>query len=348
MTSMEERLERGPGAALDLSIVAPCYNEAQGLAEFVRRVRVSCEPLALSFEIVLVNDGSTDDSWQQMSALVQREPSLVCVNLARNHGHQLALTAGLSVCAGRRILILDSDLQDPPELLPDMMRLMDEGADVVYGQRRQRAGETAFKRLTASAFYRLIERLSDTRIPRDAGDFRLISRRALDVLLAMPERPRFIRGMVSWIGFTQVPIPYNRTPRFAGQSNYTVRKMLRFALDAITSFSVRPLAWATLVGTATVVAGLATLSLGMAGWSAGNPWGPWAVLLGAIALFAGTQMIFLGILGLYLGRLCEQSRGRPLFVVEGVMRSGAASARADDPAPDDSAPRAGFRRHRRA
>ncbi|MFP4054770.1 MAG: glycosyltransferase family 2 protein, partial [Phycisphaerae bacterium] len=213
-----------PGDAPRYSVVAPCYNEEESLPEFLRRTVAACGQVEGSWEIVLVDDGSSDRTWQFITDCAAEDPRVVGVKLSRNHGHQLALSAGLTICRGERVLIIDADLQDPPEALPEMDRLMDaENADVVYGQRGKRAGETIFKRASAAGFYRLINRLSDTSIPVDTGDFRLISRRALDVLMSMPERHRFVRGMVSWIGFTQVPYRYDRDSRYAGDTKYPLR-----------------------------------------------------------------------------------------------------------------------------
>jgi glycosyltransferase involved in cell wall biosynthesis len=222
-----------------LSIVVPCFNEEACLPQLHQRLgKAARASVGEDYELVLVNDGSRDSSWSEMRAMAANDPHLVAVNLSRNHGHQLALTAGLDLCRGDTILIIDADLQDPPELLPEMMRAMQsEQADVVYGVRNSRAGETAFKRATAHGFYRLLSRATDVHIPVDAGDFRLMSRRALDALLAMPEQARFIRGMVAWIGFRQVPFRYDRQERFAGETKYPLRKMMRFALDALTGFS---------------------------------------------------------------------------------------------------------------
>src|SRR5436190_6137632 len=221
-----------------LSVVAPCLNEEGVLPEFLARMAAALDGLGGAAEIVVVDDGSRDGTWSVMTAAAARDRRIVAVRLMRNHGHQLALTAGLSLCRGERVLIIDADLQDPPELLPDMMALMDgvdgkAGADVVYGQRRQRDGESLFKRATAAAFYRLIGRMTDVEIPSDAGDFRLLTRRVLDLLIAMPERHRFIRGMVAWIGGKQVPLVYDRKARVAGESKYPLAKMVRFAADAI-------------------------------------------------------------------------------------------------------------------
>jgi dolichol-phosphate mannosyltransferase len=306
-----------------VSIVAPCHNEEEGLAEFHRRAALAAYGVAGdSYEIVLVDDGSTDLTWQRIEALSAADPCVVGVRLMRNHGHQLAATACLAVARGDRVLLIDADLQDPPELLADMMARMSEGADVVYGQRKSRDGESWFKTSTASLFYRLLSRLTDIRIPRDTGDFRLMSRRVLDVMLAMPERERFIRGMVSWIGGRQVPLVYERKARHAGRTKYNLPKMVRFATDAITSFSIGPLRLATWLGLS--FAGVAVLLLlyTLAQWLAGNVVPGWTSTTGAIAFFAAVQLIVLGIIGEYLGRLVHEVKGRPLFLIDGIEVAG--------------------------
>lgn len=304
-----------------LSVVAPCYNEELVIDEFYRRTKQACEDQGVSHEIVLINDGSADKTLELSCRLADRDPSVVVVDLSRNHGHQLALSAGLTVCEGERILIIDADLQDPPELLGEMIAKMEAGADVVYGKRRTRSGESRFKLLTASWFYRLIDRLSDTRIPTDTGDFRLISRRALDVLLRMPERHRFIRGMVSWIGFRQVPIEYDRDPRFAGETKYPFAKMLRFAVDAVTSFSTRPLRLAIYFGLASAVIGFGALFYALLAWLLLDTVHGWTSLLAAISLLSAAQLLVQGISGEYLGRLYEESKRRPLFVIRDIIRN---------------------------
>src|SRR4051794_34887464 len=233
-----------------LSIVVPCYNEEGCIRVLYDRLTAAAAASAgRDYELVLVNDGSSDRTWPMMRELAASDPRVVAINLSRNHGHQLALTAGLDLCRGNDILVIDADLQDPPELLPAMLETMREsGADVVYGVRKSRRGETAFKRATAHGFYRLLSRATEVDIPLDAGDFRLMSRRALDALLAMPEQARFIRGMVAWIGFKQVPLAYDREERFAGDTKYPIGKMVRFALDAITGFSSAPLKLASHAG----------------------------------------------------------------------------------------------------
>ncbi len=302
-----------------LSVVAPCFNEEGVLPEFLQRVGVVLEGLGGTAEIVLVDDGSRDATWQVMTDWAAKDRRIVAVRLMRNHGHQLALTAGLSVCRGERILIIDADLQDPPELLPEMMKLMDQDADVVYGRRRQREGESLFKRVTAAAFYRLIGRMTDVEIPLDAGDFRLLTRRVLDILLAMPERHRFVRGMVAWIGGRQVPIVYDRKARAAGQSKYPLAKMIRFAADAITAFSVVPLMASMTIGWVMAAVGFTFFVYSIVGWVLGLNLPGWTSLMAAVGLLGGMQFLMLGIIGAYLGRLYDQSKGRPLFMIRDIV-----------------------------
>ncbi len=319
-----DKTEIGAPAALQenemrLSIVVPCFNEEATLSELHRRAtRAAEEVVGQDFEIVLVNDGSRDRTWQVMQALTDEHSSIAAVNLSRNHGHQLALSAGLSVARGDRILILDADLQDPPELLPEMMRLMDEGADVVYGQRRHRDGETLFKRASATAFYRILKWLSDVRIPVDTGDFRLMSRRAVDVLNSMPETHRFIRGMVGWLGFKQVPLQYDRHQRSAGATNYPLRRMVRLAIDAITSFSIKPLRIASMLGMIFALLGLAGVLFSVSGWLFGRTVPGWTSVMVVVLTLGGIQLTVLGIMGEYLGRLYIESKRRPLYVIDEI------------------------------
>ncbi|MFD2134439.1 glycosyltransferase family 2 protein [Novosphingobium resinovorum] len=232
-----------------LSVVVPCYNEEAVLLMLEARLAAACrDQVGEDYEIVLVNDGSTDRTWPLICVLAERNPRVLGVDLSRNHGHQLAVTAGLQVCRGDLVMMIDADLQDPPELLGAMIARIEAGADVVYGQRIARHGESTFKRGTASVFYKLLNRLAEQDIPVDTGDFRLMTRRVVDQLNAMPERYRFIRGMVSWIGFEQVALPYERAPRAAGETHYPLRRMIRLAFDAITSFSTVPLRIASHLG----------------------------------------------------------------------------------------------------
>lgn len=315
-----------------LSIVAPCYNEEECLPEFHRRASAAARGVAGDdFEIVLVNDGSRDNTWTIMRDLVQQDPHLLAVNLSRNYGHQLALTAGLQACRGENILIIDSDLQDPPELLRDMIARLDEGNDVVYGQRRQRDGETAFKRGSAALFYRMLRKLVEVDIPADTGDFRLLRRRVLDELNRMPEHHRFIRGLISWIGFRQVPLLYDREPRFAGETHYPLMKMLRFAVDAVTGFSVVPLRIASFLGLALGVISFLMLFYTLGSWMAGQALSGWTSIATIMLIIGSAQLMTLGMLGEYLGRLYIESKRRPLFVIADMCSQPTdAGARASD------------------
>jgi polyisoprenyl-phosphate glycosyltransferase len=307
-----------------LSVVSPCYNEQGNLGELYRRVTDACKAWAVSdYEIVLIDDGSSDATRSIIRELSEKDPHIVGVFLSRNHGHQLALSAGLHICRGERILIIDADLQDPPELLGDMMQLMDrEKADVVYGQRNERRGESPFKKLTASVFYRLLNRLTDTRIPVDTGDFRLMSRRTLDELNRMPEQHRFIRGMVSWIGFRQVPLHYERQERFSGETKYPFKKMLRFAIDAISGFSIVPLRLATYLGFVFSILGLIFFGYTAYSYFSGIAIQGWTTLMTVVLILGSGQLFVLGVIGEYLGRLYVQSKNRPLFIIEEVVRAG--------------------------
>ncbi|HET7575493.1 MAG TPA: glycosyltransferase family 2 protein [Sphingomicrobium sp.] len=303
-----------------LSIVVPCFNEEACLGELHQRLTAAAQASAgEDYEIVLVNDGSRDSSWSIMRRMAAADPHLMAVNLSRNHGHQLALTAGLDLCRGEAILIVDADLQDPPELLPEMMRVMrEEGADVVYGVRKSRSGETAFKRATAHGFYRLLSRATDVDIPLDAGDFRLMSRRALDALLAMPEQARFIRGMVAWIGFRQVPFPYDRQQRFAGVTKYPLSKMIRFALDALTGFSSAPLKLASQFGIWLSIGSVVLILYIAYAWLTGMSIQGWTSLMLIVVVIGAVQMFVLGLMGEYIGRLYNESKRRPLYIVQEV------------------------------
>ena len=303
-----------------LSVVIPCFNEEGCLTELHRRVSAAArEAVGASHEIVLINDGSRDNSWAMMQELSQRDSRVVAINLSRNHGHQLALTAGLDLCSGERILIIDADLQDPPELLPAMMAEMDRAqADVVYAVRRARSGETAFKKATAKLFYRLLDRLTDVDIPLDTGDFRLMSRRALDAFLSLPEQARFIRGMVSWVGFKQLPFVYDRQERFSGSTKYPLRKMIAFALDAVTGFSTAPLRLASHIGLWLVLASILLVIYIAVGFFTGSAIQGWTSLMLVVVVLGAVQMFVLGMIGEYLGRLYIEAKRRPLYIVADI------------------------------
>lgn len=309
------------------SIVVPLYNEAGNVAPLLARISAAIEPLRAEFdhEIVLVNDGSTDGTLATIRGEMHRRTGTVLVNLSRNFGHQLAATAGIEIAAGDAVILMDGDLQDPPELIEDFLRKWREGYDVVYAVRRTRRGESRFKLLTARAFYRIIKRLTNIAIPMDSGDFRLMSRRAVEAVRRLPERHRFLRGMVSWVGFNQVAIQYDRDVRYAGETKYPLSKMLRFAMDGITSFSDVPLRFASYFGFtvsviafvyAVIVIVLKTFSLKPVFYTPG-----WASTIVAVLFLGGVQLMSLGILGEYLGRVYDEVKGRPLYIISDIERS---------------------------
>jgi len=294
----------------------PCFNEEAVLGETCRRVLAAAtEAVGGDFEVIFVDDGSKDRTWTLIGEMAETHGPVRGLRLSRNFGHQAALTAGLEAATGAHILILDADLQDPPELLGAMLERLKQGYDVVYGKRRKRAAETPFKKATAFLFYRFINALSDIPIPADTGDFRLMRREAVDALLAMPEQHRFIRGMVSWTGFRQSALVYDRDARAAGETKYPLWKMIRFATDAVTSFSVKPLRLASLVGFLGIVAS-AFLWLYVAySLVFGETIPGWSSLLAVVTFFGSAQLITLGIIGEYLGRTYMESKRRPLFFV---------------------------------
>jgi dolichol-phosphate mannosyltransferase len=303
-----------------LSIVVPCFNEAECLPVLHARLGDAARAVVgEDYEIVLINDGSRDASWSIMAGLAATDPHLVALDLSRNHGHQLALTAGLDLCRGEHIFIVDADLQDPPELLGPMMETMvREGADVVYGVRTERAGETIFKKATAAAFYRLLKSATEVDIPLDAGDFRLMTRRALSVFLAMPEQARFVRGMVAWGGFRQVPFAYEREARFAGNSKYPLSKMIAFAFDALTGFSTAPLRLASHAGLLLAGGSVLLIVYIFASWIMGQTIAGWTSLMLVVVVLGAIQMFVLGMIGEYLGRLYTQAKNRPLYIVQNI------------------------------
>ncbi len=341
--ALKPRMREGSAAdimsgALALSVVVPCHNEAQALPALLDRLIPAAEAASDGvFEIVLVDDGSTDDTAALMLRLQQAEPRLAVMILSRNFGHQAALSAGLDAACGQRVLFIDADLQDPPELLGEMMARMDAGADVVYGRRSSRPGDTVFKSVSARLFYRLLARIADVDLSRDSGDFRLISARVADVLRTMPEHHRYMRGLVSWAGFRQEPVDYVRTPRTAGETKYPLARMIRFGADAITGFSVMPLRLATWLGFS--FAGVASLIFlyVLASWAMGASVQGWPSLMATVLLMGSVQLIVVGILGEYLGRLYIQSKGRPLYIVDRMVRTidapvrGQASAESANP-----------------
>jgi dolichol-phosphate mannosyltransferase len=298
------------------SIIAPIFNEAQNIPELYRRVKETLEATSEPWELWLVDDGSTDGSTDMIRQLADQDPHVRPLIFARNFGHQIAVTAGLDYARGQAVIIIDSDLQDPPEVVLDLIEKWREGYEVVYAIRTEREGESWFKLFTASLFYRLIYRITDVDIPLDAGDFRLMDRKVVNVINRMRERFRFLRGMSAWVGFRQIGVPYRRAARHAGETKYPFRKMFRLALNAVTGFSYFPLQLATYLGF--VSAGISILaipvviSFRLAGSQAffGQ-----ATTLIAVLFLGGVQLISLGILGEYIGRLYDEAKGRPLYII---------------------------------
>ena len=333
-----------------ISVVVPVFNEQDTLSELYRRLIEVLEPEE-DFELVFVDDGSTDRSRGILLALHERDPRVVVLGLSRNFGHQLALTAGVDHAHGDAIVIMDADLQDPPEVIPALLAQWRAGFDVVYGVREQRRGESVFKRGTAWAFYRLMRALTPLDLPVDTGDFRLLSRRAADALVRLREQHRFVRGMARWVGFRQAAVTYQRDPRFAGRSTYSTGRMAALAFDAIFAFSKVPQRLATLLGALTALA-----CVGYAGWAvwvkltADQPLLGWASTIVAILLVGSVQLVCLGIIGEYIGRIHDEVRARPLYLVGDVARKDvknletspireASTPRTEEPGPAPARPR---------
>ena len=300
----------------DYSIVVPVYDEQEALPELYERLRWLLERLDGDAEVILVDDGSRDDSYALMLDLNRRDPRFKLLQLSRNFGHQVAITAGLDFAAGRAVIVMDADLQDPPETVLAMAERWREGFDVVYGVRRERRGETRFKRTTAAVFYRLLQRLADVEIPADAGDFRLLDRKALDAYLAMREHDRYVRGMVSWVGFNQIGVAYSRDERRAGETKYPFRKMMKFAADGIVSFSNAPLRLALglgfVVSAGSFVYGFVAILLKATGAFTVPGW---TSIIIVTSFLGGVQLIVLGVIGEYVGRTYVETKGRPLYIV---------------------------------
>lgn len=302
---------------MNLSVVAPCMNEEDGLEAFYLRLKNAvkmskCE----DYEIILVDDGSTDNTWDMICALHRLDKQVKGIKLSRNFGHQAALTAGLKAAKGQYIFIIDSDLQDPPELLVPMMDKMKEGYDVVYGKRRKRKGETYFKLVTASAFYRILSLLADVEIPKDTGDFRLMNKKVLEAYYSINESQRFTRGLIAWLGFRQTALPYDRNPRFAGSTKYPLKKMINFSLDAVTGFSLKPLRLIIYLGVATSFVSICAFLYSVYGWLHSKTVPGWASIMSAICLLSSVQLICTGVVGEYVGRTFFESKKRPLFLIQ--------------------------------
>ena len=299
-----------------LSVVVPVYNEVESVGELHRRLSTVMAGLG-EHELVFVDDGSSDGTWEALVGLAKGDRHVRLIRLSRNFGHQLALSAGLEAARGDAVVSIDADLQDPPEVIPDLVARWREGYDVVYAVRERRTGESRFKLATAAVFYKGINRLSSTEIPEQAGDFRLLSRRALDGLLAMPERARFLRAMSTWIGFRQIGVPYGRDARYAGETKYPFRKMARLATDAVTSFSTAPIRAVTTLGLVSVAFCMLALvwTLYLRLFTDRTIQG-WTSVLVVVLFLGGVQLLSIGIIGQYVGRIYDEVKGRPLYLVE--------------------------------
>ena len=330
--------DRLPTISPAISVVLPVFDEETTLPLLHRRLTDVLSSMGVSYELVFVNDGSRDRSWPQLLDLATADRHVRAVNLSRNFGHQVAITAGIELARGDAVIVMDSDLQDPPELIPALYAKHREGFDVVYAQRRTRDGETWFKSATAKIFYRLIRRMSTIDIPVDTGDFRLISRRVVEDLRRLQERHRFVRGLVTWVGYNQTPLLYDRAPRAKGATKYPLGKMVRFALDGFTGFSSQPLRLATHVGALfafvsfALMVGLTIFKLlGGEGLVTG-----WTSMIVAVLFLGGVQLLAIGILGEYIGRIYEEVKGRPLYLVRDVVDGGSDAVRRERPSSEES------------
>src|ERR1700716_1280508 len=317
-----------------VSIVVPCFNEEAGVAELVRRCREGAvAAVGENYEIILVDDGSSDRPWPATLSQLDGNKNLIGIRLSRNFGHQVALTAGLSAVSGTVAFVIDADLQDPPELLGEMLRAMArQEADVVYGQRKSRAGEGWFKKKSASIFYRLLKKATDVVIPIDTGDFRLMSRRVSDLIAQMPERDRFIRGMVASVGFKQVAFEYDRQQRFAGETKYPLSKMLSFAADAFLGYSMTLLRFSSIAALGLLVVLVLVAIYSLYAWLYLEVTPGWTSLMISIIVASFFQLISLSIIGEYVGRIYLSTKSRPLFIVDAIKRS----PQTDHPASSDA------------
>lgn len=305
-----------------ISVVAPVYNEEALIDEFYQRVSIVMGRLGEPWELILVDDGSRDQTPEILDGIHEQDPDhVVVIHFARNFGHQLAITAGMDYARGEAVVTIDSDLQDPPEVIPELVKRWCEGYEVVYAVRSEREGETWFKLFTADLFYKLIQRLTSVTIPMEAGDFRLLDRKALAYLQSMREHHRFVRAMTSWVGFRQTGVPYRRHARKAGETKYTVRRMVRLALDAITGFSDLPLKLALWAGFAAIAAGvLLALVLSIIRLGGTAPLAGQGLTASLVLFVGGVQLVMVGILGEYVGRIYTEVRQRPLYTVREVKR----------------------------
>lgn len=300
-----------------ISVVIPMYYEEEVVNECYKRLKEIMEKSEFSYELIFVNDGSKDRTFDILKNIAKVDTKVKIINFSRNFGHQTAVTAGMNHAKGNAVVIIDADLQDPPELILRMMDKWQEGYEVVYAKRLKRKGETWFKLVTAKYFYRFLAKMSDVEIPKDTGDFRLMDRLVVDSLRSMPERNRFVRGMVSWVGFNQTYVEYERDERFAGETKYPLKKMLKFAMDGIIAFSSKPLKLMSFLGCLTIVLAFIVLVYSLISKFSGNSTEPgWTSLMVAITLFSGVQLLSLGVLGEYIARIYDESKNRPLYIIK--------------------------------
>lgn len=308
---------------IDISVIAPCYNEEEVLPEFIGRTISVMIDLKKTFEIILINDGSKDGTIDVAISLADKHSEIKIIDFSRNFGHQAAVTAGIDYAKGKAVILIDADLQDPPEVITEMIQKWHDGYDVVYGQRRDRDGESRFKLFTAKLFYRVFRLMTDKSIPKDTGDFRLMDRKVVDEIKNMRESHRFIRGMVSWVGFKQIPVFYDRKSRFAGETGYPFRRMIKFSLDAIMSFSTIPLRFITLLGVFTIVTTifLSALILIIRIFQSEYFIPGFSVTTLLLLLFGGFQLFAIGIIGEYIGRIFEEIKNRPLYIIKDIYQT---------------------------
>ena len=299
------------------SVVVPLYNEEEVLSETYRRLKSVMDSLDGSYEVIMINDGSKDSTASMARDICDKDPSFKLINFSRNFGHQTAITAGMDHASGEAIVVIDADLQDPPEVIKDMISKWKEGFEVVYGKRASRKGETFFKKFTARTFYRTLNKMTDVDIPTDVGDFRLIDRKVKDALLTVPEHNRYVRGLISWLGFRQTHVEFVREARFAGETKYPLRKMLKLAIDGITSFSYKPLKFSIGLGSFISLSSLifALTLIILRFWDIVPMEPGWASLMVVVLFFFGFVFILLGVIGEYIARIFEEVKGRPLYII---------------------------------
>jgi dolichol-phosphate mannosyltransferase len=302
------------------SVVVPLYNEEEVVNESYKRLKKVMDSVGESYELLFVNDGSRDKTLELMEEICEKDKNSKLINFSRNFGHQIAISAGMDYALGQAIVVIDADLQDPPEIIPKMIEQWKAGFDVVYGKRSKRKGETIFKKLTAAMFYRLLRSLTNVTIPVDVGDFRLIDRKVCDAMKNVREKNRFIRGLISWLGFKQGAVEYIRDERFAGETKYPLKKMLRFAMDGITSFSYKPLKIATYLGSLVSLSGFGYLIYVLyLAFSGKASQAGWASSISITLIFNGIILMILGVLGEYIGRIYDESKNRPLYVIKNTL-----------------------------